>query len=98
MLMMKKIDQSPKRSKLLLLQFLLFMIPLNPFCQRAYEAVRRVALSRKVHSGYQFLVLVEKDIIEQIVPTTFTPPFLFVWEHHTGYYFIYNVFTFTCTH
>lgn len=58
---------------------------------RAYEAVKRIATSRKLHSGYQFLILEDKDLAERIVQMSLTLPALFVWEHHTGYYFLHEV-------
>ena len=61
------------------------------FSLRALEAVRRVAESRKLHSGYQFTVLVDQEFSEKMIGSTFSPPTLYVWERNTGFYYLFEV-------
>ena len=61
---------------------------------RAFEAVRRIAEGRKLHSGYQFVVLDDPDLVYGMTGSSDMEfPSLFVWEKKTGHYYLYNVRT-----
>jgi hypothetical protein len=61
-------------------------------CQyRAYEAVKQIALSRKLHAGYQFVLIEDMTIVKAITGMSMEFPSIIVWEHYTGYYFLYEV-------
>ena len=64
---------------------------MNLLLFRAYKVVKQIALSRKLHSGYQFIAVQDMELAVKILPQTVKLPTLFIWEHHTGFYYLYEV-------
>jgi hypothetical protein len=60
--------------------------------KKAYEAVKQIALSRKLHAGYQFVLIEDMTIVKAITGMSMEFPSIIVWEHYTGYYFLYELF------
>ena len=70
-----------------------FSFPFSLYVQRAVEAARKVAESRKLFSGYQFVLTEDQELVERIVRYSMSvqQPTVIVWEPETGLYYPYTV-------